>query len=298
MLLQDLRQAFQTLASRPGFTAAAILSLAVGIGAETSVYALIRALFDRPPMDVAEPHEIVAISSAVKGQPVEDAIRFPDYRYLRDHNTVFSALASHFNSGVGLFESERAEILNGHVVSADYFAVLGLTPRLGRFFLPEQDRVPGRDAVVVLSYAYWQRRFRGDARALGQTITLNGVRFAVTGHRRGTPAHRSAAPDREFPSLADRKRVRADDRCARKPNARAVLRRRNRRRATSLFADARLAGLRHELVIVTGVAFGLVPALQASSPALVPAIKQDPASQGLRGHGRGAFSLSPRSVSQ
>src|SRR5262245_36761082 len=99
MLLQDVRQALRTLASRPGFTAAAILSLALGIGAVTSVHALIRALFDRPPAAVAEPGELVAISAVRNGKPVEDAIRFPDYRYLRDHNTVFSALASHFNSG-------------------------------------------------------------------------------------------------------------------------------------------------------------------------------------------------------
>jgi predicted permease len=181
MLLLDLRQAFRTLASHPAFTTIAVLSLALGIGAETSVYALIRALFDRPPIGVTEPHELVAISSAMKGKPVEDAIRFPDYLYLRDRNTVFSALASHFNSGVGLFDSERAEPLNGHVVSANYFSVLGLTPSVGRFFLPEEDRVPGRDAVVVLSHSYWQRRCAGDARCVGQTIKLNGVPFTVIG---------------------------------------------------------------------------------------------------------------------
>jgi predicted permease len=181
MLLQDLRQALRTLASRPSFTAAAVLSLALGIGAQTSVYALIRALFERPPIGVVEPGGVVAISALTKGKPVEDAIRFPDYLYLREHNTVFSALASHFNSGVRLFDRDRAEALNGHVVSANYFSVLGLTPRLGRFFLPEEDRVPDRDAVVVLSHAYWQRRFDGDGQSLGQTITLNGVPFTVIG---------------------------------------------------------------------------------------------------------------------
>jgi predicted permease len=181
MLLPDLRQALRTLVSRPTFTTAAILSLALAIGAETSVYALIRALFDRSPMGVTDPHEIVAISSTTKGKPVEDAIRFPDYLHLRDHNTVFSALASHFNSGVALFDRDRAETLNGHVVSANYFSVLGLRPRLGRFFLPEEDRVPGRDAVVVLSHSYWQRSFDGALDALGQTITLNGVPFTVIG---------------------------------------------------------------------------------------------------------------------
>src|SRR5262249_37516690 len=145
------------------------------------VYALIRALFDRPPTGVVNPNELVAISAVTKGKPVEDAIRFPDYLYLRDRNTVFSALASHFNTGVYLADNERAEALSGHAVSANYFSVLGLTPRLGRFFLPEEDRVSNRDAVVVLSYRYWQRRFDGDARCLGQTLKLNGVSFTVVG---------------------------------------------------------------------------------------------------------------------
>lgn len=180
-MLQDIRHACRSLASRPGFTTAAVLSLALGIGAETSVYALIRALFDRPPTGMVEAHELVAVSAFTNGIPVEDAIRFPDYVYLRDHNTTFSGLASHFNSGVGLFDSARAETVHGHVVSANYFAVLGLKPHLGRFFLAEEDRVPGRDAVAVLSHSYWQRRFDGDAGGVGQTITLNGVAFTVVG---------------------------------------------------------------------------------------------------------------------
>ena len=178
---QDLRQALQALVSRPAFAAAAILSLALGIGAETSVYSLIRVIFDRPPAGVAEPNDVVAISAARNGQPVEDAIRFPDYVYLRDHNTVFADLASHFNSGVGLVDSERGDELNGHVVSANYFSLVGLTPYLGRFFTPEEDRVPGRNAVVVLSHSYWRRRCDGDARCVGQTFKLNGVPFTMIG---------------------------------------------------------------------------------------------------------------------
>ena len=422
MLLQDLRQALRTLASRPAFTAAAILSLALGIGAETSVYALIRALFDRPPSGVAEPHELVAISSATKGKPVQDAIRFPDYLYLRDHNTVFSALASHFNSGVGLFDSERGEALNGHVVSADYFSVLGLSPRLGRFFLPEEDRVPGRYAVVVLSHSYWQRRFDGDPRSLGQTIRLNDVPFTVIGVApagfegakitwpgdvfipnmmarvaardldmlsrnsarldllgRLKPGRRLADARAEMSMLARQLEAafpetnrdsglfvsglngihpEARSAGARLPRlllaavtsllviacvnlsgllmARYAARRREiairlaigagrlriiRQLLTESFLlslsggvsglviallgnrmleryyGVEIGGVRHlytlkldwpafvmslSLVIVTGLAFGLLPALQASSPALVPAIKDDPASQGLR----------------
>ncbi len=179
MVFQDLRRAVRSLASRPGFTMAALVSLALGIGAETSVYALMRTLFDRPPAGVVDPHEIVAVSSLDKGKPVEDAIRFPDYLYLRERSTVFSALASHFNSGVNLVDTERGEALNGHVVSANYFAVLGLAPHLGRFFNSQEDRVA--DAVVVLSHSYWQRRFDGDVRSIGGTITLNHLPFTVIG---------------------------------------------------------------------------------------------------------------------
>jgi len=81
-MLQDLRWALRGLARRPAFATIAIFSLALGIGAETSVYALMRVLFDRPPTGVAEPQDVLAISAVAKGKPVEDAIRFPDYLYL------------------------------------------------------------------------------------------------------------------------------------------------------------------------------------------------------------------------
>ena len=180
-MFQDLRHGLRALASHPGLTIAAALSLGLAIGAQTSVYCLIDALFRRPPAGVTEAQRLVAISALNRGVPDEDAIRYPDYLYYRDHNTTFTALASHFNSGVALADTERAEELDAHVVSANYFSVLGVSPHVGRFFLPDEDVVPGRNPVVVLSHSFWQRRFAADPRCVGTVLKLNGSPFTIIG---------------------------------------------------------------------------------------------------------------------
>jgi putative ABC transport system permease protein len=180
-MFQDLRHGLRALASRPGLTIAAALSLGLAIGAQTSVYCLIDALFLRPPAGVTEAQRLVAISALDRGVPVEDAIRYPEYLYYRDHNTTFTELASHFNSGVALADTERAEELDGQVVSANYFSVLGVSPHVGRFFLSDEDVVPGRNPVVVLSHSFWQRRFGADPRCVGTILKLNASPFTIIG---------------------------------------------------------------------------------------------------------------------
>ena len=180
-MFQDLRHGLRALASHPGLTIAAALSLGLAIGAQTSVYCLIDALFLRPPVGVTEAQRLVAISALNRGVPDEDAIRYPDYLYYRDHNTTFTELASHFNSGVALADTERAEELDAHVVSANYFSALGVSPHVGRFFLADEDVVPGRNPVVVLSHSFWQRRFDADPRCVGTVLKLNGSPFTIIG---------------------------------------------------------------------------------------------------------------------
>src|SRR5262245_54188689 len=179
--IQDLRHGLRSLASHPGSTIAAALSLGLAIGAQTSVYCLIDALFLRPPVGVTEAQRLVAISALDRGIPDEDAIRYPDYLYYRDHNTTFTELASHFNSGVAVADTERAEELRAHVVSADYFSTLGVSPHVGRFFLADEDLGPGRNPVVVLSPSFWQRRFQADPNLLGAVLKLNGSPFTIIG---------------------------------------------------------------------------------------------------------------------
>ena len=170
-VFHDLRHGLRALASHPGLTIAAALSLGLAIGAQTSVYCLIDALFLRPPVGVPEAQRLVAMSALTRGVPDEDTIRYPDYLYYRDHNTTFTELASHFNSGVALADTERAEELDAQVVSANYFSALGVSPHVGRFFLSDEDVVPGRNPVVVLSHSFWQRRFDADPRCVGTSST-------------------------------------------------------------------------------------------------------------------------------
>jgi predicted permease len=180
-MIQDLRHGLRSLASHPGLTIAAALSLGLAIGAQTSVYCLIETLFLRPPAGVTEPLRLVAVSALNRGIPVEDTIRYPDYLYYRDHNTAFTELASHFNSGVALADTERSAQLDVQVVSANYFSVLGVSPHVGRFFRTDEDVVPGRNPVVVLSHSFWQRRFAADPKSVGTVLKLNGSPFTIIG---------------------------------------------------------------------------------------------------------------------
>ena len=177
----DLRHGLRALVSHPGLTIAATLSLGLAIGAQTSVYCLIDAVFLRSPAGVTESQRLVAISALNRGIPDEDTIRYPDYRYYRGHTTTLTELASHFNSGVALADTERAEELDAQVVSANYFSALGISPHVGRFFLPDEDVAPGRSPVVVLSHSFWQRRFDADPRCVGTVLKLNGSPFTIIG---------------------------------------------------------------------------------------------------------------------
>src|SRR5439155_8695445 len=112
-MLQDLRHGLRSLASHPGLTIAAALSLGLAIGAQTSVYCLIDVLFLRPPAGVTDAQRLVAISALTRGVPVEDTIRYPDYLYYRDHNTTFTELASRVNSAFSLSDADRGEQLDG-----------------------------------------------------------------------------------------------------------------------------------------------------------------------------------------
>ena len=181
-LLQDLRFAVRTLLKSPLFTTVAVVSLAIGIGANTAVYALIDALFLRSPAGIARADELVGfhqVEPRRSGEIWWEFSSYPDYVHYRDHNTVFSGLSSHF--GFTGIDSAAAEEIPGTVVSANYFSVLGVEPQLGRFFTPDEDEVPDRNFVVVLSHRFWQRRFGGDPRCLGQSFKLNGVPLTIVG---------------------------------------------------------------------------------------------------------------------
>lgn len=174
-LVFDLRHGLQSMVKRLAFTTTALLTLALGIGASLSVFALVRGLYFRPPDGVADADRLVGISQQKGPRTISEVIRYPDYLYYRDHQTAFSGLASHFWAPVP--ETGRSGELDAFFVSSNYFSVLGVTPYLGRVFGPESENEP----VVTLSYSFWQRRFDGDPNCVGQMLILGGVPLTITG---------------------------------------------------------------------------------------------------------------------
>jgi macrolide transport system ATP-binding/permease protein len=188
-LRQDLRYGVRVLAKQPGFTAVAALALALGIGVNTAILSAVNGFVLRP-LPVETPSELM---SPYWGKKVDGEawgeFSYPNYSDLREQNKSFSDLCAwdETSAGVGSVETrnagddERAEVVWGELVSANYFDVMGVKPMLGRGFLPEEDRTPNTHPVAVISHSLWQRRFDADAGVLGKTVYLNGRPFTVIG---------------------------------------------------------------------------------------------------------------------
>src|SRR5262245_36722920 len=166
----------------PGFTAAAIVTLALGLGLTSAVMGLAYALFLRPlPVDDAA--RVVFVEQTRVDRPGGWEYSYPDYFYLREHARSFSELAAHNSTSPPMIVATPGGPVgvSGAVVTANYFTLLRLTPRAGRFFSADEDRVRGRDAVAILSYDFWRTRFAEDPHLLGTTVRINGTPFTVIG---------------------------------------------------------------------------------------------------------------------
>ena len=186
-IFQDLRYGVRLLISNRGFSVVAILTLALGIGANTAMFTLLdKVLIRRLPVE--RPSQLVTFAADATGKP--ELFSYPAYRKLRDHQTL-AGLAGYlqrpFSVAIEGGESTRAV---GQVVSGNYFDVLGVRPAVGRFFLPEEDATAGTHPVAVISHGLWQRYFAADPNGIGRTVTLNGFRYTVIGV---TPAEFSGA---------------------------------------------------------------------------------------------------------
>ena len=220
-MFQDLRFSLRSLLKRPGFTLVVVATLALGIGVNAAIFSVFNLLLR--PLPVKEPESIVRLFFE-EGSQRSDAFSFPHYSYIRDRNQSFSDVIASFEEESFLLgehrpNSDPEEIL-GNFVSENYFAMLGGSTHLGRFFTAEENSVPGRDAVVVLSHGFWQRRFGSDAQLVGSSIKLNGKPFTVlgithpefVGLRREMPdiwlplAMRGAMPADRYDGIAPEKR--------------------------------------------------------------------------------------------
>ncbi|HKE19301.1 MAG TPA: ABC transporter permease [Kofleriaceae bacterium] len=183
---QDIRYGMRGLRRSPAFTAVAVLTLALGIGATAAIFSLIDAALLRPlPGD--RPDELVAIYTSDYSGPLYGGSSYPDYVDFRDGNELLAGLVAYRPTPLSLgadgpgAPSAASKRVFGEIVSGSYFSMLGVRPRPGRGFLPDEDRTPGTHPVVVLSHGLWQRRFAGDPTVIGRSVRLNGHPFTVVG---------------------------------------------------------------------------------------------------------------------
>ncbi len=182
-LWQDVRYGWRILAANPGFTLVAVISLAMGIGANAAAFSWADALLLRP-LTVARPGDVVTVGSTMS---VEGFSRlgasYREYVDVRDRSTSFEGLVafSGVTSGMASTRDDLPKLKLGSVVSGNFFTVMGVDPELGRTFRPEEDQVPGRDAVVVLGHSLWEQQFASDPSILGRRVQLSGIEFAVVG---------------------------------------------------------------------------------------------------------------------
>jgi predicted permease len=183
--LQDLKFGARLLAKTPGFTVVAALSLALGIGANTTIFTLVNAVLLNP-LPVEDPSQLVSVwttDERNQGTGLDFLQTSPmNFKDLRDKNEVFSGMTGHVGLPLNITGgSGQPEQIFGELVTGNYFSVLGARPQIGRGFLPDEDQTPGEKLVTVLGYGEWQKRFGGDPSIVGSTISLNGAAFTVVG---------------------------------------------------------------------------------------------------------------------
>ncbi|HLX07666.1 MAG TPA: ABC transporter permease [Thermoanaerobaculia bacterium] len=174
----DLRLALRTLARRPGFSAVIVATLGLAIGANAAVFSIVDALLLRP-LPLAAPERLVRIYSHFASGLDWASVSYPNYRDYERANRVFTALAAEGNQGFMVDDGESSQLVIGALVSANYFATLGVEPALGRAFDAADDRVAS--PVAVIGDGFWKRHFGADPRVLGRSVTLNGTGFKVVG---------------------------------------------------------------------------------------------------------------------
>lgn len=172
-LLNDLRYAFRSLVKRPGFAVVAILTLALGIGINTTAFSLANSVFLRQ-LPVASPQNLVWIFS-----DRDNRTSYPEYLEYQQQTELFDGVMAYEWMGLNLGSNGQSERVEGTLVSANYFDVLGVTAELGRTFLPDEDKTP--TAVAVISHNLWQRRFNNDPNVVGKSMVLNSVQFTIVG---------------------------------------------------------------------------------------------------------------------
>ena len=182
-LTQDIRYGFRLMARKPAFTFIAVITLALGIGANTAIFSVVNAVLLRP-LPYVQPEQLVKVFQAAPSLEKGAAPTlwsYPRFEFLRDNSHSFASVAACNQASFSLTGTDEPERVESELVSANYFSLLGLAPIAGRSFTEAEDRKGSAQTVAVLSYALWQRRFGGDSQALGKTIELDKHAFTIVG---------------------------------------------------------------------------------------------------------------------
>lgn len=179
-LIKDIRYGVRMLLKNPAVTTVAVITLALGIGANTAIFSGVSAFLMRP-LSVPNAVELVRPLEISEDRGTTDEFSYPDFLEYRQQCTSFSGLAAEDMIQAAVDTENQNDVVWGQVVSANYFDVLQVKPILGRAFLPDEDKTPGANHVLVLSHSFWQRRMAGDPNVVGKTVQLNNRAYEVIG---------------------------------------------------------------------------------------------------------------------
>jgi predicted permease len=179
-LWNDLRYGLRMLVKSPGFAVVAILALGLGIGANTAIFSVFNGMLWRP-LPVKDPQQIAVIAYKVRGIDFPLNVSYPDFQDYLQMKNVFSDVVAYAPSPVNFGAEGKPERAWVDLVTGNYFSGLGIEAARGRTFAPDEGWIPNKDALIVLGYKYWQRRFGGDARVIGQTVQVNQHPFTIIG---------------------------------------------------------------------------------------------------------------------
>jgi predicted permease len=179
-LLRNVRYTLRSLRRSPGFAVVAVLTLAIGIGVNATMFSLVSAVLLRP-LPVERPAELVNVYGRSADVPGHDAISYPNYLDYRARSGTLSGLVAHTNFFASLSVDGSTELVVGETVSDNFFDVLGVRPAIGRSFVAEEFTAPGAGPVAILGHSFWQGRFGGDPGILGRSLRLDGVTYTVVG---------------------------------------------------------------------------------------------------------------------
>ena len=177
---QDLRYAFRGFGKSPWFASLAVVTLALGIAVNTSIFSIINGFLMRP-IAVPHPEQLTVLSLQQAGDKSLQSFSYPDYLDLRDQSTSFSDIIAYRLTLAGLTADNRGDHCIATRVTGNYFSMLGVQPALGRLILPTEGQTPRADPILVLGYSYWQKRFAGNKNVIGKQVEANGHPLTIVG---------------------------------------------------------------------------------------------------------------------